>query len=331
MIKNWAWLGLAGALAGSGCALAGADPPSELQGVVELEERQLGFEFSGRLRELWVHRGDRVTLGDRLAAIDDSLEQAAAEARRSETAAARARAAVTQAGSRPEEIRALRARIRAADAAIRQLEDNLRRETALMKEGVTPPAVVDEMRAELDRASAERDALQQNLELLVRGPRKEEVAALESQADATQALLDAQRQRVGRFELFAPIAGDVLDHHFEPGEIVAAGAPVITLADTTRPYAEVFVPQAELSRVKLGAPVSLRVDTLPAPLAGRVEHIARHTEFTPRFLFSERERPNLVVRVRVRIDDPERRLYAGLPARVQLDAPSPTSPEAPRD
>lgn len=320
MIKNWRWLGLVAALAGSGCALAGADPASELQGVVEFEERQLGFEFSGRLRELWVRRGDRVTLGDRLAAIDDSLERAASDARRSETAAARARAAVTQAGTRPEEIRALRARIRAADAAIRRLADNLQRETALMREGVTPPAAVDEMRAELDRSSAERDALQQNLDLLVRGPRPEEVAALESQADATQAMLDAQEQRVGRFELFAPIAGDVLDHHLEPGEIAAAGAPVVTLADTTRPYAEVFVPQGELSRVKLGAPVRLRVDTLPAPFAGRVEHIARHTEFTPRFLFSERERPNLVVRVRVRIDDPERQLYAGLPARVELGA-----------
>lgn len=325
MIKNWRWLGLVGALAGSGCDLASSEPASELQGVVEFEERQLGFEFSGRLSTLWVRRGDRVTLGDRLAAIDDSLEQAAVEARRSETAAARARAAVTRAGSRPEEIRGLRARIRAADAAIRLLGDNLQRETALMKQGVTPPAVVDEMRAELDRSSAERDALEQNLALLVHGARKEEVAALESQADATEALLDAQEQRVGRFELFAPMAGDVLDHHLEPGEIAVAGAPVITLADTTRPYAEVFVPQAELSRVKLGAPVRLAVDTLPAPLAGRVEHIARHTEFTPRFLFSERERPNLVVRVRVRIEDPERQLYAGLPARVQLEPAEPVA------
>jgi HlyD family secretion protein len=328
MIKNSGWL--MAALAGSGCALASPDPSSDLQGMVEFEELQLGFEFSGRLQELWVQRGDRVAQGDRLAAIDDSLEQAAVEARRSETAAARARSAVTRAGSRPEEIRALRARIRAADAAIRLLLDNLQRETALMKNGVTPPAVVDELRAELDRSSAERDALQQNLDLLTRGPRQEEVAALDSQADAMQALLDAQRQRVGRFELFAPIAGDVLDHHLEPGELAAAGAPIITLADTTRPYADVFVPQAELSRVKLGAPVQLSVDTLPAPLAGRVEHIARHTEFTPRFLFSERERPNLVVRVRVRVDDPERQLYAGLPARVELQAASSTPPEGDR-
>lgn len=331
MVNKWHCRALALLLGASGCALTGSEPEPAFQGVVEFEERALGFEFPGRLSQLWVQRGDRVEAGARLAAIDDSLEQAAAAARRSETAAARARASVTQKGSRPEEIRALRARIRAADAAVRLLEESLRREASLLKEGATPRAVVDELRAELERATAERDALRQNLELLLRGPRPEEVAALESQADASEALLDAQTERVHRFELFAPIAGDVLDHHFEPGEVAPAGAPVVTLADTSRPYAEIFVPQAELSRVKLGAPVWLWVDTLPEALRGRVEHIARRTEFTPRFLFSERERANLVVRVRVRVDDPERQLYAGLPARVRLEPPSSAGAESSRD
>jgi hypothetical protein len=49
-----------------------------------------------------------------------------------------------------------------------------------------------------------------------------------------------------------------------------------------------------------------------------VENVARATEFTPRFLFSERERANLVVRVRVRVDDPAQRLHAGVPAFVEL-------------
>ena len=50
-----------------------------------------------------------------------------------------------------------------------------------------------------------------------------------------------------------------------------------------------------------------------------MEHIASQTEFTPRFLFSPRERPNLVVRVRVRIEDPEERLHAGVPAFVTIE------------
>jgi HlyD family secretion protein len=316
---------VAGLLLGLGCRQAslGADPAlsaPEFQGVVEFEEVQVAFEFPGRLRDLWVRRGDRVQAGDRIAVLEDAMEQAATRARRSETDAARARAAVTEAGSRPEELRALEARIRAADASIRQLSDKLKRETLLLAQGATPLALVDDLSAQLDRLRAERDALAQNLALLGKGPRREEVAAQMSQAEATAALLAAQESRARGFEIYAPLAGDVLDQHRQPGEVVGAGTPIVTLADTSRPFAEVFVPQAELARVARGAPARVRVDARPEALPAHVEAIGRRAEFTPRYLFSERERPNLVVRVRVRIDDPGRALQAGEPARVQFEA-----------
>ena len=327
MIKNHA-VGLALAFALGGCGAASADTaPREYQGVVEFEQVDLGFEFAGRLVGLFVRRGDHVQVGQRLATIDDTLERAATRARQGESEAALARAAVTRAGSRPEERRALEARIRAADAQIRQLNENLARERKLLEAGATPPSVVDDLIAARDRASADRDALAQNLELLERGPRREELDELDSRARATQALLDAQRERNERFESRAPLAGDVLDTMFEPGEVVPAAVPVVSLADTTRPFAEVFVPQAELGPVRQGARVEVRVDALGEPLGGYIESIARRTEFTPRYLFSANERANLVVRVRVRVEDPGRRLHAGVPARVFL-APGAALPVA---
>jgi HlyD family secretion protein len=327
MINNGLGAALLGVLlsfAALGCrqAFGGRDSPvaaPEFQGAVEFEEVTLAFEFPGRLRELWVRRGDHVQAGDRVAAIDDSLEQAATRARRSDAEAARARAAVTQAGSRPEELRALAARVRAMDASIRQLSDNLQRETLLLEQGATPRATVQELRSQLDRSTAERDALAQTLALSSKGPRREEVLAQLSVAEASAALLDAQEGRARGFEITAPISGDVLDHHHEPGEVVGAGSPIVTLADTSRPFAEVFVPQADLARVARGAPALVRVDARTEPLPAHVESIARRLEFTPRYLFSERERPNLVVRVRVRIDDPGHQLQAGEPARVQFE------------
>jgi HlyD family secretion protein len=110
----------------------------------------------------------------------------------------------------------------------------------------------------------------------------------------------------------------VLDVNFEPGEVVSPGAPVLTLADAQHPYVDVFVPQAEISRVSVGQRAALQVDALSHRLSGTVEHIARRTEFTPRYLFSEKERSTLVVRVRVRVDDAKQELRAGVPAFVQL-------------
>lgn len=66
----------------------------------------------------------------------------------------------------------------------------------------------------------------------------------------------------------------------------------------------------------VGLPARVRVDASAAALPGRVEHIARRTEFTPRYLFSEKERATLVVRVRVRVDDARERLRAVLPESI---------------
>jgi HlyD family secretion protein len=110
----------------------------------------------------------------------------------------------------------------------------------------------------------------------------------------------------------------LLEVDVEQGEVVAAAAPVVTLADPQRPYVDVFVPQAEIARVFVGEGATVKIDALSQALSGKVEHIARRTEFTPRYLFSETERATLVVRVRIRIADPKEQLRAGVPAFVRL-------------
>ena len=112
----------------------------------------------------------------------------------------------------------------------------------------------------------------------------------------------------------------MLTVHLEASELANVGTPVVTVADTRRPYVDVFVPEGRIGEVKLGGRVRVRVDAEDVAFAGVVEHIAQRTEFTPRFLFSDRERPNLVLRVRVRIDDPDQRLHAGVPAFATMQA-----------
>jgi multidrug resistance efflux pump len=113
--------------------------------------------------------------------------------------------------------------------------------------------------------------------------------------------------------------GQVLEVLREEGEFAAAGAPLVILADVGHPYVDVFIPQGHPAPPQVGDPISIRVDALDESLAGVVEYIGRRTEFTPKFLFSDRERPNLVIRMRVRITDPDHRLRAGMPAFATFD------------
>ena len=73
-----------------------------------------------------------------------------------------------------------------------------------------------------------------------------------------------------------------------------------------------------LGGIDVGDRTVVQVDSLQLPLWGVVEHIERRTEFTPRYLYSERERATLVVRVRIRIDDRAHLLHAGVPAFARI-------------
>lgn len=289
------------------------------QGVVEYDQRILGFELGGRLTEVLVARGSRVKKGQPLARLDDELERANRAVRSNEERAARAQLGLLEAGARPQEIRSAAARVKAAKAAEEQAKRNLGRERELNRRGVTPQAFVDDLESQLERAAAERQSLEQTWLAIRSGARHPELEAAQAKADAAASVVKLSDERLARHELRAVIDGLVLDVHVEAGEIVGAGAPVITLADTKQPYADVFVPQAQIGGIKRNAPARLKVDALPEPLPGHVESIDQRTEFTPRFLFSNRERPNLVIRVRVRVDDPNERLYAGLPAFVTIE------------
>jgi HlyD family secretion protein len=329
--SRWVRCGLGARIAGvvafvlgAGCRSAPVDATEELyQGTAELDERTLAFEVAGRVTAVAANEGDRVKAGALLATVDLALDEQARQARELEARAARAEATVVDKGVRPEQIAVTKAQLRAARAAEELAGKQLARERELQAAGATPDARVDQLDAEYAQRIAERESLESQLREQQRGARPEERTAARAKAEAAQANVMLDDLRIGKGELRAPADGIVLDVHVKTGELVTLGAPVMTLADPGRLYAYVFVPQGKLTGIDVGDRASVRADGVGRALAGHVENVARRTEFTPRYLFSEKERANLVVRVKVRIDDPDGLLHAGVPLRVSIDRNTP--------
>jgi multidrug resistance efflux pump len=318
MIKNW-WAAalVALTLTPPGCAERGPEP-GLFQGVVEYQERDLAFEMTGRITDLLVHEGDLLPANGLVARIAPDLEQSTLSARESEARAAAQQLALLRAGSRPEDVSALAARVDAARANEALMAVNAARARKLYAAQATPQSALDEANAQLSRAQADTRAAAEALRAAQRGARPQVIQAARDRLAAAQASSDVQRQRVARFELHALEPGEVLEVHLRTGELAVAGLPVVTVADTAHPYADLFVPQASVGGIAVGAPVQARVDSLPHEIPGKVERISRRTEFSPRYLFSRTERANLVVRVRVRFDDPRRELHAGVPLFARI-------------
>jgi HlyD family secretion protein len=185
-------------------------------------------------------------------------------------------------------------------------------------QGALPQAELDKADGDLERATQQQKSIEQRLTGLRHGARPEEIARTRARVDQARSLLALERERLARYTLRADADGEVVDVEVKAGELATVGTAAVTIADTAHPYVDVFVPQGMLEGVRPGAKAVVRVDAASGAFPASVEYVSPETEFTPKFLFSERERPNLVVRVRLRIDDAERKLHAGVPAFARI-------------
>jgi HlyD family secretion protein len=311
-----AWVLLAVSLA-AGCRTHAAVPPG-FQGLVEYDARIIGFELAGRVKEVPVHRGQIVEAGDVLARLDDGLELASRDARQAELDAARADLALLVAGSRREDVASAAADLSGAVANEALAKSEADRRHALVRQGAIPQAEADRADGDLEQATARKASLESRLTLLRRGARHEEIVRAEANVQSRTSALAEENERLARYVLRAQARGTLLDVTVKPGEMAAPGTPAVTMADVEHPYADVFVPEGRLGTAQIGAACEAHVDALGDAFRGVVEYLSPDAEFAPKFLFSDRERLNLVIRARVRIDDPGHRLHSGVPVFVQV-------------
>jgi HlyD family secretion protein len=302
---------------GAACRSHASVPPG-FQGFLEYDQRVIGFELPGRVSDVPVHRGQLVAAGDVLARLDESLELAARDARQAELEAARADLALLKAGSRREDIVSAAADVDGARASETVAKKEAERRRALALDGAIPQAEVDRADGDLQQAESRRASLESRLALLRRGARREEIARAEANVESRVSALAEANERLARYVLRAQAKGRILDVTVKPGEIAAPGTPAVTMADVEHPYADVFVPEGQLGAAQVGAPGEVRVDALSDVFHGVVEFVSPDAEFAPKFIFSDRERTSLVIRARIRIDDPAYRLHSGVPVFVTV-------------
>lgn len=300
--------------------IAPGDDPLEASGTIEATEADLGFQVPGRIDSLFVREGERVVAGQRLAVLDRVELSARVAGAGAQLAAQRARLAELERGFRPEEIGAAQAALRAADQRLVDAERDRTRARNLFAGGAISRQALDREESVFALAEAERDRLRQQLQLLERGPRVEQISAQRAAVAQAAALAEQAEAALAFAEITAPFAGIVTRRHREPGEIVAGGLPVVTLMDPEDRWVRIYVRADAAGQVALGTPAEIVADAWPdRRFRGEVTFIADEAEFTPRNVQTREERVKLVYRVKVRVvGDTALDLKPGLPADVTL-------------
>ena len=234
-------------------------------------------------------------------------------------------------GPREEDIAALRAQVAQAQAGVEAARATTQTTQANV-DGASATvslaqADVQGAMASLLAARARRDQAQAAHDLLLAGARSEDIDTLQaqvSQAGATllsaQAGLSGAETQLDRMTVVAPVGGMVLDALIHVGELATPGAPLMLLADLDELTLTVFVPEADLGRVRLRQSVSVTVDSYDDAFAGRVTYIASRAEFTPKHVETREERIHMVFAVKIVLDNTDGRLLPGMPADVTFQS-----------
>ena len=293
-------------------------PEPVWHGYVEGEFLYLAAPQAGYLATLDQARGSRVAAGTALFAIDAAPDDETLAAARARTAAARSQVANLQQPRRDTEIAALEAQVRSAASALALADTQLRQQRALADKGFVAQSALDTASAQRRQAAAALDAAREQVRNYRDSlGRAAEIAGAEATTRAAAA--DAARQAwlVAHKAVSAPVAGEVSDTYYQPGEWVVAGAPVAALLPDDRRRVRFFVPEAALPALAPGKVVSVSCDGCGAPFDATIDFIASEAEYTPPVIYSEKMRAQLVFRAEaVPAPDVARRLRPGQPVDI---------------
>jgi len=302
--------------------------------VARLDNADLVDEV--RLREAELSGADAALRELTAGARPQEIARAEAEVRRAE-----AQLADLLAGARPQEIESARAAVERARADAEKARKDHERTEALLARQLISPQENDAARAAGEMAAARRKEAEEALALALAGPRKDQVdQARAAVAGAKENLslikegvrkeaidqararkqqsgegLALARTRLSHAAVRSPLAGIVLSKNAEPGEYVAAGTPVVTIADLQEVWLRGYIAETDLGRVKPGQRAVLTTDSHPGKrYEGRITFISPEAEFTPKSVQTEKERVKLVYRIKVTVSNPAMELLPGMPA-----------------
>ena len=319
-------------LLATACAPAPPDNSLRVSGHVEATEVHVAAEVGGRIVELRLAEGDRVNRGDVVATLDTRDTELQIQRGRADRATAVAQLRLLEAGSRVEDIRQAQAQVDAAEAEVTAIEADLKgaqldldRFEALLKANAGSQKQRDDARARVDitrerqRGASERvRAAREGLARLKQGSRPEEIEAARTRVAAADAQIAVLDKALADAQILAPVSGIVTQKLADAGEIVMRGTPLVIVTDLDNAWANVFVPEPMVPRVKLGQPAKVVTDAGGEGLAGKVTFVSPKAEFTPRNVQTAEERSKLVYRIKVSVDNRAGILKPGMPVDAEL-------------
>jgi multidrug efflux pump subunit AcrA (membrane-fusion protein) len=319
---------LAGLIAlGSGCSKEKTEEPvvtvsvakvktGTVQEVVEadavlypLQQSAIVPKITAPVKKFYVKRGSKVHEGELLAVLENQDLAAAKEDSKGAFTQAEAAYVTSTSASFPEEIQKANSDEVAAKQQYEAEQKLYDSRQELFKQGALPRKDLDQAGVALTQAKAQYELAKRHLDSLNAVVKEQTIKGYEGQLSSAKGKYMGAEAQYSYSEIRSPINGVVTDRPLYPGEMPAAGTPLITVMDLSSVTARAHIPQKDAEALKVGDEATIEVPGVEKPVEGKLTLVSPALD------------PNsTTVEVWVQAKNPKQTLKPGTSVRVVIVA-----------
>ena len=254
--------------------------PERFQGQVEAQQYLISSKVAGRIDQVLVKKGDKVTSGQMIFTILSPEIEAKLEQAKAGQAAAGAMYAQAEKGARNQEIAAAKDQWNKAKAASNLMEKTFKRVDNLYQDGVVAEQKRDEAMTQWQAARYTERAAYQMYQMAQEGARVEtKLAAKEKERMAAGAVAEVEAYAADT-KISSWHGGEVSDILLHSGELAPQGFPVVTIVDMQDAWAIFHVREDSLKAFKQGAEFNVSIPALGTDVYRfKVSHVSVMGDF----------------------------------------------------
>jgi len=231
-------------------------------------------KISAPVQKFLVKRGSPVLEGQLLAVLENRDLSAAAQDTKGAYDQAQATYETTTGASLPQEIQKAEADEQQAKQVLDAQEKVFQSRQQLFDQGALPRKELDQSRVEITQARNQYAIAKKHVDYLVAKGKEQALKAAQGNLESAKGKYLGAQAQLSYSEIRSPIDGVVTDRPLYPGEMAAAGTPLLTVMDISSVIAKAHIPQNDAAALKVGDQGAMTVPGFDEPIEGKVTVIS---------------------------------------------------------
>ena len=235
-----------------------------------IAQSALPAKISAPVKKFLVNRGSHVRAGQLLAVLENRDLAAAAQENKGAYEQAQAQSMTTTAAELPQELQKAQLDAQAAKQALDAQQKVFDSRQDLFQQGALPRKELDQAGVDLTNARNQYEIAQKRLESLNAVGKQQTLKSAAGQLKSAQGKYEGAAAQLSYSEIHSPINGVVTERPLYPGEMAAAGTPLLTVMDISQVIARAHISQPSAALLKVGDKATIDVPGMDEPFPGKV-------------------------------------------------------------